>query len=148
MARHYPHILLVEDDEVDAEAVTRALKRQKFPNKLIHAADGMEALSALRGDDGNEPLKQPYLILLDLNMPLMNGIEFLRVIRQDATLKRSVVFVLTTSNQQEDKIAAYNQQVAGYIVKANLSNDFSDITKLITQYQSFIDLPVEPASHQ
>ncbi len=143
MAIHYPHILLVEDDDVDAEAVTRALKRQKLPNKLIHAGDGIEALNALRGYDGNEPLKQPYLILLDLNMPRMNGIEFLRAIRQDAELKRSVVFVLTTSNQQEDKMAAYNQQVAGYIVKANLTNDFSDITKLIEQYQLIIDLPVE-----
>src|SRR5690349_16771786 len=111
------YILLVDDDEVDAEAIFRSFARHKISNPIAHAVDGIEALAFLRGDQQSNPLPRPYIILLDLNMPRMNGLEFLRAIRQDAALKSSVVFILTTSNREEDKWAAYNDQVAGYILK-------------------------------
>ena len=110
------HILLVEDDDIDAENVMRAFKRQKTAKSLTRVANGIEALNVLRGEGGYARLPRPYIILLDINMPRMNGIEFLAAIRQDEELQRSIVFVITTSSQDEDKMAAYNKQIAGYIL--------------------------------
>lgn len=123
------HILLVEDDDVDAEIVQRMLRLEgmKYPFRL--ACDGVEALQILRGEGGHEPMPHPYLILLDLNLPRMNGIEFLQVLRQDPTLKDSPVLVLTTSEQHRDKTAAYNQQIAGYFVKSQITEELVDIIK-------------------
>src|SRR5215212_3654714 len=101
-----PSILLIEDDEVDAEAVGRALRQQQLANPLIHAPDGLCALDLLRGRPGEAPLPKPYIILLDMNMPGMNGLEFLRELRQDPALAESVVFVVTSSTNPQDKLAA------------------------------------------
>ena len=81
------HILLVEDDEIDAEAVVRAFRRQKIANPLTIVQDGIEALNALRGEGGHKKLLSPYIILLDINLPRMNGIEFLQALRTDPVLK-------------------------------------------------------------
>ena len=87
-------IFLVEDDEVEAEAVTRAFRKAHIGNPIETARDGVEALERLRGQNGQQKLEKPYLILLDLNMPRMNGLEFLQELRGDADLSSTVVFVL------------------------------------------------------
>lgn len=141
MARQPIHILLVEDDPVDAESIMRAFKRHQIHNPCTHVFDGIEALHALRGEQGYDPLPKPYIILLDINMPRMNGLEFLSALRRDPNLRHSVVFVLTTSNSEEDITAAYNQQIAGYLLKAKVSEDFLEFIKLLNLYRVMIELP-------
>jgi CheY-like chemotaxis protein len=111
-------ILLVEDDEVDVETVRRRLKKENIQNQLHHADSGTEALAMLRAEGR---VRRPCILLLDLNLPRMNGLELLQEIRKDAALKQSVVFVLTTSAREEDKAAAYGLSVAGYFLKENLT---------------------------
>lgn len=137
------HILLVEDDEIDAEAVVRAFRRQKIANPLTIVQDGIEALNALRGEGGHKKLPSPYIILLDINLPRMNGIEFLQALRIDPVLKQSIVFMLTTSNRDEDKLAAYDQQIAGYLLKSRTGTDFGDLISLLTSYEQIIEFPPE-----
>jgi CheY-like chemotaxis protein len=107
------NILLVEDDEVDIMNVQRAFKKNCINNPLYIARNGLEALEMLRGK--HVPL--PQIVILDINMPKMNGIEFLQEVRQDPDLKQISVFVMTTSNEDSDKLNAYNLNVAGYILK-------------------------------
>jgi CheY-like chemotaxis protein len=137
------HILLVEDDDVDAEMVLRACRRREINNPFTIARNGIEALELLRGTGGQPRLPRPYLVLLDINMPRMNGIEFLQEVRKDEELKRSIVFVLTTSNNDEDKLAAYNEQVAGYLLKSNAADDFRRIIGLLDSYRSVVEFPPE-----
>ena len=137
------HILLVEDDEIDAEAVVRAFRRQRIINPFTIVPDGIEALNVLRGRGGHDPLPRPYLILLDINMPRMNGIEFLQELRQDPQLKRSIVFVLTTSDRPEDKMAVYNEQAAGYLVKSRVGQDFLSMIHLLDSYWRVVEFPPE-----
>jgi CheY-like chemotaxis protein len=139
---NYPiNILLVEDDEIDAEIVQRAFRQQHISHAIAHATDGLEALQILRGEGHYPFFPQPYLILLDINMPRMNGIEFLQTLRQDATLKQSIVFVLTTSNREEDKIAAYHEKVAGYFLKSNPAG-FLGFINLLDAYTRLIEFPL------
>jgi CheY-like chemotaxis protein len=133
------NILLVEDDEIEAEAVIRSFQKHALPNPITVAQDGIEALGILRHQ--THWRANPYMILLDLNMPRMSGIEFLQEIRRDAHLKRSIIFVLTTSNRDEDKIAAYNHQVAGYLVKSQLGDDFQRLTEILHIYWQTIEFP-------
>jgi len=135
------HILLVEDDEVETEAMLRTFQRQKFSYPLTIASNGLEALDLLRGEPDQAPLPQPYLILLDLDMPQMNGLEFLQVLRSDPCLKQSVVFILTTSDRDEDKRAAYNQQVAGYLLKSKVGTNFEPLIGLFNFYQQTVEFP-------
>ncbi|MFV5695856.1 response regulator [Flavobacterium sp. LB3P122] len=113
MTQRLVNILLVEDDEVDVMNVKRAFSKNNIKNPLFVAGNGVEALEML--NDKIIPL--PKIIILDINMPKMNGIEFLKVLREDETLKNISVFVMTTSNEDSDKIKAYNLNVAGYILK-------------------------------
>ena len=106
-------ILLVEDDRVDTMTVRRALKDLKVTNQLICTTNGEEALEYLR----DESKKKPCVILLDLNMPKMNGIEFLKIAKRKEELKRIPVIVLTTSREEQDVVESFNLSVAGYIVK-------------------------------
>jgi CheY-like chemotaxis protein len=131
-------ILLVEDNEIDVMGVQRAFRQSSFENSLVVAGNGCEALELLR-DDGKVP--RPYLVLLDLNMPRMNGIEFLQEIRRDHDLRKSVVFVLTTSNAPEDRSKAYEQNVAGYIVKGMAAGGFVDAAGLLDHYAHVCALP-------
>lgn len=135
------HILLVEDDDVDAEAIVRAFRKQKIANPVTIVADGLEALDVLRGKGNRERLPRPYLILLDINMPRMNGIEFLQELRKDAELERSIVFMLTTSNRDEDKLAAYDEQIAGYLVKARAGEEFADLISMLNSYWRVVEFP-------
>jgi len=133
--------LLVEDDEVDVEAIIRAFERQKIDTIFTIVGNGLEALKLMRSEYKDESLAWPYLILLDLNMPRMNGIEFLQAMRQDAQLCRSIVFVLTTSDRNEDKMAAYDAHVAGYFVKSPLGKDHIPVTKLLELYWQLVEFP-------
>lgn len=123
MAHKTFHVLLVEDDDVDVMAVRRAFQERKIANPLTVVRDANEALAALRGDR-RPKIPRPYLILLDLKLPGKNGIEFLQELRADPEHNDAVVFVLTTSRAEEDKAAAYGEQVAGYIVKENVGDGF------------------------
>ena len=136
---NYKHatILLVEDDDIDAMSVERAFKKLRIANPIIRAKDGMIALELLK----NGTVTKPYIMLLDLNMPRMGGLELLTELRNDENLKNSVVFVLTTSKDDEDKLAAYNQNIAGYIVKEKLQHGFDELVKLLDHYWRLVELP-------
>jgi CheY-like chemotaxis protein len=113
MIQKLVNILLVEDDEVDVMNVKRAFSKNNIKNELFVAGNGVEALDMLR----TSIVPTPRIIILDINMPKMIGIEFLKHLRDDETLKNISVFVMTTSNEDSDKINAYNLNVAGYILK-------------------------------
>ena len=137
------HILLVEDDEVDVMNVKRAFKKNNITNPLYTASDGIEALSILRGS-ASEPSPIPRerrLILLDLNMPKMNGIEFLRELRGDANLRHIPVVMLTTSNEDRDKVEAYNLNVAGYILKPVTFDNFTKVMATLNNYWTLSEMP-------
>jgi CheY-like chemotaxis protein len=95
----------------------------------------------LRGTNGRARLPRPFIVLLDLNMPRMDGIEFLKEVRKDEELKKSIVFIMTTSNADEDKVAAYNLGAAGYILKSNPANAFLEATALLDTYWRVVEFP-------
>lgn len=134
--------VLVEDDDVDVMILKQSFKRLQIANPVVLARDGVEALELLRGANGVEALKKPYVVLLDLNMPRMNGIEFLQEIRKDAELADTVVFILTTSDDERDKLSAYDNHVAGYIVKSNdTGQSCVDTLKMLDHAWRVVDLP-------
>jgi CheY-like chemotaxis protein len=131
------NILLVEDDEVDVMNVRRAFEKSHIMNPLFVAGDGLEALEKLR--DGEVP-RGRRLILLDLNMPRMNGIEFLREVRKDPELAATPVVVLTTSNDDRDKVEAYNLNVAGYLLKPVTFGNFCEVMVALNKYWTLVEL--------
>jgi CheY-like chemotaxis protein len=133
-------VLHVEDDDLCLMGMQRAFKVAKIANPIGYAHDGIEALEILRGTNGRTRLPRPFLILLDLNMPRMNGIEFLQAIRKDEELEGSIVFVFTTSAAAEDKVMAYRLGVAGYILKTNPANAFLETTALLETYLRVVEL--------
>ncbi len=135
------NILLIEDDEVDIMNVERAFKRINLTNPLYIARDGVEALAMLRGQNGEAIVPWPRLILLDINMPRMNGIEFLHEIRQDPALKMITVIVLTTSNEERDVVAAYQFNVAGYIIKPVSFEEFVKTLGALDHYWTLSEMP-------
>jgi CheY-like chemotaxis protein len=132
-------ILLVEDDEVDIMNVKRAFKKNNISNPLVVAHNGIEALEILRATDGATP--RPKIVLLDLNMPRMGGIEFLKEIRQDQDLSSLSVFVMTTSNEDGDKIDAFNLNVAGYILKPLSMDRFIAAVSTLNSYWALCEFP-------
>lgn len=134
-------VLVVEDNVVDQEAIRRAFAQQRIGNPLVMAVDGIEALDRLRGTNGLEALPRPYLLLLDLNMPRMNGIELLAALRGDEALKDSLVFVLTTSRSDEDRVASYNFNVAGYVVKSDVGPGFMRLLGMLEHYWRIVEFP-------
>lgn len=134
-------ILLVEDDDVDAMAVERGFRNAKIANAIVRARDGVEALAILKGEVPGRLISKPYVILLDLNMPRMDGFEFLGTLRSDPHLEDSIVFVLTTSKLDEDRSQSYRQHVAGYIVKSQAGKDFLDLVNMIDHYWRVVELP-------
>ncbi|EYF03191.1 two-component response regulator [Chondromyces apiculatus DSM 436] len=132
------NILLVEDDEVDVMNVQRAFKRNNISNPLWVASNGLEGLEMLRG---NTMPRERRLVLLDLNMPKMNGIEFLRALRADAELAPTSVVVLTTSNDDRDKVEAYNLNVAGYLLKPVTFVSFVEVMAALNKYWTLVELP-------
>ena len=136
------NILLVEDDEVDVMNVQRAFKKNNITNPLFFASNGLEALSILRGSNAETFIPQERrIILLDLNMPKMNGIEFLRVLRADDQLQSIPVIVLTTSNEDKDKVEAYKLNVAGYILKPVTFSSFVETVATMNKYWSLVEIP-------
>jgi len=133
--------LLVEDDEVDVMHLQRSFKKLKIANPMLVANDGIEALEILRGENGHAKIGMPYIILLDLNMPRMSGLEFLKEIRNDPALKQSVIFVLTTSNDDQDKTKAFDNHVAGYIVKSEAGTSFFEALEMLDRYWRVVELP-------
>lgn len=130
-------ILLVEDDKVDTMTVIRALKEIHVTNPLVHLENGEEAVNYLR-----EPASEkPCIILLDLNMPIMNGIEFLQVVKNDAQLKCIPVVVLTTSEEQQDKVNSFNMGVAGYMAKPVDYRQFVEVMRSIDAYWTISEMP-------
>lgn len=127
------HILLVEDDEVDIMNVKRAFKKNNMANPLYIARNGLEALDVYKGENPSI-VKIPQVVLLDINMPKMNGIEFLHEIRKDPKHKSISVFVMTTSNEENDKVAAYNLNVAGYILKPLAFENFVNAVSILNNY--------------
>lgn len=132
------NILLVEDDHVDVMNVQRAFQKSGISNPLWIAGNGVEALDKLRG--GEVPLSR-LLILLDLNMPRMNGIEFLRSLRGDPDLRHLPVVVLSTSDDERDRVDAYHLNVAGYIVKPVTFVNFCDAMSTLNKYWSLVEMP-------
>lgn len=131
-------ILLVEDDQIDTMTVKRALKELHVTNPLVHAENGEAALRHLN-DPAND---RPCLILLDLNMPVMGGIEFLRAIKSDdRNLKRIPVVVLTTSEEQRDKVESFDLGVAGYMRKPVDYQQFVETMRTIDAYWTVSELP-------
>lgn len=130
-------ILLVEDDEVDVMNVQRAFKKNNINNPLYVANNGLEALDMLR----NGGVPSTPIIILDINMPKMNGIEFLHEIRKDPALNRLSVFVMTTSNEDSDKINAYNLNVAGYILKPLSFEKFISAVGTLDRYWKLCERP-------
>ena len=138
MDEHELNILLVDDDEVDVMTVKRAFSKANIANKLFVATDGIEALGMLRAD-GVPP--QRRLMLLDLNMPRMNGIEVLREIRADPALQALTVIVLTTSNEDRDRVEAYRLNVAGYLLKPVTFHAFADVMVTLNKYWTLMEMP-------
>lgn len=130
-------ILLVEDDQVDVMTVKRALKEVKVTNPLVNLENGEEALKYLRNPDNTKPC----IILLDLNMPIMNGIEFLKVMKHDALLKRIPVVVLTTSEEEQDKISSFDLGVAGYMAKPVDYRQFVEVMRTFDAYWTISEVP-------
>ncbi|ODS31276.1 MAG: two-component response regulator [Candidatus Scalindua rubra] len=139
-------ILLVEDDKVDTMTVQRAFKKNRIMNPLYVTSNGKDALAYLRherayGDPEKSP--RPGIIFLDLHMPEMNGIEFLKIVKADNDLRRIPVVVLTTSGEEEDLVESFNLGVAGYIIKPVEFNKFVESVRLIDLYWSLSELSPE-----
>ena len=128
-------ILLVEDDEIDVKALQRAFKKLKIANPVTVAKDGIEGWATLQN------MKPPFLILLDINMPRMNGLELLRMIRHDENFHDTIVFVLTTSTDEKDKFEAYNLNVAGYMLKSDIGTSFVRAIEMVERYWKVIEFP-------
>lgn len=143
MRKNVP-ILLVEDDLVDVKTVKRALKENKITNPLHVAGHGEQALAYLRhegeyADPASSPT--PGIIFLDLNMPVMNGIEFLKVIKADDELKKIPVVVMTTSHEESDRVESFGLGVAGYVIKPVDFIKFVEVVRVIDLYWTLNELP-------
>jgi len=131
------NLLLVEDDEIDIMSVRRFLSRTNASNRLYVAKDGKEALEKLRAG----VIPTPYIILMDLNMPRMDGISCLKEIRADNNLKQTIIFILTTSDDEKDKTDAYNYNIAGYITKSKIQDGFVGTFQMLNYYLNIVELP-------
>lgn len=140
MASTLINILLVDEDEVDAEFLCRKFEQHNIAHPIIHTDRAHIALAMLRGEDQYRPLHRPYIIVLELMLGGMTGLEFLHEIRQDEALKRSIVIVLTSSNYAHHHIEAYNYSVAAYLLKDNVQQDFLLFANLLKLYE-MMELP-------
>ena len=136
------NILLVEDDRVDVMNVQRSFKRANIANPLYVASNGVEALAILKGE--HHEISMPNvrrLVLLDLNMPKMSGLELLQNIRKDISLRSTPVIVLTTSNQEKDRMEAYDLNVAGYLLKPVTFGSFFELITTLNRYWTLCEIP-------
>ncbi|QDK33440.1 MULTISPECIES: response regulator [Sphingomonadaceae] len=134
-------VLVVDDDDVALEGVLRSFVRHDVPCNLVTATDGAEALAILQNRHPKSHAATPVIVLLDLNMPIMDGFQFLRALRADPELCRTVVFVLTTSCRDQDRSRAYDEHVAGYMVKSSVGPQFAQLAQFIGKYARTQELP-------
>ncbi|MGC1505265.1 MAG: response regulator [Sulfitobacter sp.] len=135
------NILLVEDNDIDVEILKRSLRKLGSTGSLLRAKDGVEALEILCGDACKEQLDHPYVILLDINMPRMNGHEFLAKLRNTEEIKLARVYVFTTSASKKDVVLAYENNANGYIVKPDSSSELSDVLTTLQQFWKLCKAP-------
>jgi CheY-like chemotaxis protein len=135
--REAVNVLMVEDDEIDVESLKRLFQKNGIKNPIYHASNGVEALEVMRGENNKDKVPKPYIVLLDINMPMMNGIELLKEVRNDDELKDSVIFVLTTSPREEDINTTYQLNVAGYFLK----KDIKELINLLSLYWTINEFP-------
>lgn len=134
--------LLVDDDDVSIMAMQRALKKLKIVNPTLVAKNGQEAFDILQeAVKNNGGVLPPFIVTLDLNMPRMNGLEFLEAVRADEALSRLVIFVFTTSDVTRDIQLAYSQNVAGYLIKENPGETLSKALEMLGCYARIVELP-------
>lgn len=141
---HKRPILVVEDNRVDVMTIERSFKHANIANQIIVAGNGEEGLAFLRREGKYaeyKDLKQPCIILLDLNMPIMSGIEFLRAVKADEIFRRIPVVVLTTSKEESDRVESFSLSVAGYIVKPVEFEKFTQVAKVLNLYWTLSELP-------
>lgn len=134
-------ILLVDDDDVSVESVIRSLDKANVAAQVIVAGDGVEALQIMRSQCPGKQLNEPYIVLLDLNMPRMDGFRMLDEVRADPALRQTVIFVLTTSSLPEDRARAYAGNIAGYMVKSYVGPQFSLLAGFLDKYSASVMLP-------
>ncbi len=134
-------IILVEDDDGDAKAIHRAFSKAKIGNPIIRFVNGSDALAFLKGETETIPPQQ-FVILSDINMPCMSGIELLKALRSDPVLRRTLFFVLTTSDNDQDISDAYYNNVAGYILKSRAGDMFIELMSVMDNYWRFVEIPV------
>jgi CheY-like chemotaxis protein len=128
------HVLLVEDSELDVDLALREFRKAKIGNAVTVVHDGIEALAALRGEDGYPPIPRPYIILLDVHLPRMNGFEFLAELRQDPDLRDSVVFLLIGSLPDVELLLHRELDVAGYWLKEKIAQEFLQLPDQLPQW--------------
>ena len=131
------NLLIVDDDEIDALTMTRALLKVIPANRVKVANSGAEGLALLRSGT----VSRPFIVLVDISMPVMNGHEFVAELRKDASLRNSVVFMVTTSSSAADIQKAYDQCVAGYVVKNAAGADFSKVVEMLQYYSRVVVFP-------
>jgi len=134
-------LLVGEDDDVAAEAIVRGIRKRGLDWQVLVVEDGAEALEVLRGNRPERTLRKPFALVVDLNMPRMNGFELIETLRRDPELRRTVVFVLTTSNSQSDRKRAYELGVAGYLVKSGAEPQHSNVVGLLHSYREAVLFP-------
>ena len=135
------NILLLDDDKIDVMAIKRSFMALNITNPVVEAQNGIEAFEHLRGLNGRTKIALPCLILLDLNMPRMGGIEFLGELRRDPELRRILVFITTTSDAARDRNLAYDFNVAGYILKHRANDSFHASMATLANYWEMIEFP-------
>ncbi|MBN9226552.1 MULTISPECIES: response regulator [Legionella] len=141
------HFMLIDDDAIDIKDMQRTFKKNNIDNPLHVATNGLEALNKLLGQNGEKKIHPtPKIIILDINMPKMNGIEFIKNVRANKNLRSMLIFILTTSNSEKDKIDAYNLNVAGYIVKPFQISRFMEIISSLHHYWNLLEFPSKNAS--
>ena len=136
-------ILVVDDDEIDVKAIKRAFHKAKIVNPVVVAGNGEEALDILRGENGQTQIARPYLILLDINMPRMGGLSFLKHMRADESISDAIVFILSTSDDDADRLSAYKNHVAGYVLKTQVGKDFMELVGMLDHYWKVVEFPID-----
>jgi CheY-like chemotaxis protein len=128
-------ILVVEDDEIDVKALLKAFKKLRIANPVTIAKDGLEGWEALK------TMPRPFLVIMDINMPRMSGLELLRKMRGDKQFHDTIVFILTTSTDEKDKFEAYDLNVAGYMLKSDMGTSFIRAIEMVEKYWRVIEFP-------
>lgn len=134
-------LLLVEDDDVDRMSFQRGLRGLRISNPVVEAHDADEAMNILRGVNGYEKLRQPYVIILDISLPGKTGLDLLEELRGDPELKEAIVFIFTASSDKNDVRVAQSLNPAGYILKKEAGDSFRSALDLLDHYVRIVELP-------